>query len=185
MASKGPKLKISPFEVHGSRLDIGKRWAKWLQRFERELKYSGVDPAEKPDIAQMALLIYSGIETEEIHDTLTDNPKPEGLAEDRWTAYAKSVSKLNSYFLPKQSNDFALFELMSTKLLPGETIKSYASRLRDAAEKCDFTAWSADKMIKCILILNMADEELRISYLQKDYTLQQIIDKTTRKEEGR
>ena len=79
MATRGPKLKTTPFEVHGSRLDIGKRWSKWLQRFERELIYSGVSPTEKPDMAQMALLIYCGTETEDIHDSLPENPKAEGL----------------------------------------------------------------------------------------------------------
>ena len=59
-AGKGPKLKISPFDVFGERLDLGKRWEKWVERFTRELKYNGTDPLEKPDMAQMALLTYAG-----------------------------------------------------------------------------------------------------------------------------
>ena len=115
--NKGPKLKIVPFEVHGSRLDIGKRWQKWLTRFERELKYSGIDPSEKSEMAQMALLIHVGTEAEDIHDSLPDPVKPEETEQAQWTAYRKSVSKLSSYFMPQQSNDFAVFELMNTKPL--------------------------------------------------------------------
>lgn len=181
---KGPKLKTGPFEVHGSRLDLGKRWQKWLTRFERELKYSGVKLTTDSEIAQMALLIYVGTEAEEIHDSLPEPVKPETVADAQWTEYSKSVSKLSSYFLPQQSNDFAVFEMMNTKPLSGETTKCYATRLREAADKCDFTQWSAEKMIKCILILNLQDEELRMSCLQKVYTLQHIIDKATRKEDA-
>ena len=57
MAEKGPKLKIERFDVHGDRLDLGRQFEKWIDRFEREIKYNGVDLAEKADMAQMALLI--------------------------------------------------------------------------------------------------------------------------------
>jgi len=43
MAERGPKLKILPFDVTGDRLDIGRLWGRWLERFERELLYQGVD----------------------------------------------------------------------------------------------------------------------------------------------
>ena len=185
MATKGPKLKTTPFEVHGSRLDVGKRWKKWLQRFERELLYQGIDSAEKPKMAQMTLLIHIGNDAEDIHDSLPTPVKPEGLTDAQWTDYQKSVSKFNNYFLPQQSNDFAIFELMNVKPLTAETTKSYAARLREAADKCVFTDWSAEKMIKCILIFNLADEDLRLSCLQKAYTLQQIIDKSSRKEDAK
>ena len=184
MATKGPKLKISPFDVHGSRLDLGKRWQKWLTRFERELKYSGIKLNTDSELAQMALLIYVGTEAEDIHDSLPNPVKPEGVEETEWTDYRKTVSKLSSYFLPQQSNDFAIFELMTTKPLAGETTKCYTTRLREAADKCDFNQWSAEKMIKCMLIFNMTDEDLRLSCLQKAYTLQEIINKASRKEDA-
>ena len=42
MASKGHKLKVLRFDPH-SGIDwiSGKRWEKWVQRFERDLKYNG------------------------------------------------------------------------------------------------------------------------------------------------
>ena len=79
VAAKGPKLKISPFDVFGERLDLGKRWKKWMDRFTRELKYNGTDPADKPDMAQMAILIYAGADVEDIHDSLAEPVKPEGV----------------------------------------------------------------------------------------------------------
>ena len=58
MASKGPKLRVGPFDVTEDRLNCGRLWARWLERFERDLVYSGVVVAEKLDMARAALLIY-------------------------------------------------------------------------------------------------------------------------------
>ena len=109
MANRGPKLKVNPFEPHGERLDLGKRWEKWLERFQRDLTYNGVDSAEQPEMAQMALLICAGNEVEDIHDSLPEPVKPEETPDAQWTVYDRSLAKLNSYFVPQKSNDFALF----------------------------------------------------------------------------
>ena len=185
MATKGPKLKIPVFEPHGDRLDLGRRWEKWVDRFKRELLYNGVDAAEKPDMAQMALLIYAGTEVEDIHDSLPEPTKPEGVAAANWTSYAKSLKRLDLYFLPQKSNDFAIFELMNIKPETDEFTKNYAARLRKAANKCNFTEWSADKMIKCLVITNMQDEDLRLTCLQKEYTLEAILNKAQKKEDAK
>ena len=89
--SKGPKLKIQPFDVHGDRLDLGKRFEKWIERFERDMEYNGCcpDSAANTKKAQMALLIYAGNKIEDLHDTLHDPMKPEGINNDEWTGYAK------------------------------------------------------------------------------------------------
>ena len=52
------------------------------------MKYNGVDLNAKADLAQMAFLIYAGPDVEEIHETLVDPPKPEGMDDNRWTSYA-------------------------------------------------------------------------------------------------
>ena len=59
----------------------------------------------------------------------------------------------------------------------------FASRLRRYADKCDFNNWTADKMIKCLVISNMSDEELRLKCLKKDYRLDQVLDKIQLKED--
>ena len=160
MATKGPKLKILPIDPHGDRLNLGKRWERWLERFERDLKYNGCDPdeAEDSEIAQMALLIYAGIPVKDIHDSLPSSTRPSGITSEQWTQYRQSKAKLNQYFLPQKSNDFALFELMRVKPEEGKRTGNYAARLRKAAEKCDFANWSADKMIKCPIISNLHDD---------------------------
>ena len=184
--SKGPKLKITPFDPHGERLDLGKRWEKWRDRFSRELKYNGVVTAANPDMAQMALLIYAGHDVEDIHDSLPvpEPVKPEGMTEEQFTVFEKSMRKLNLYFVPKKSNDFALFELLNTKPEAEEATQNYAARLRTAAAKCDFTNWSESKMIKCLVILNMSDEDLRLDCLQKDYTLEDVLSLAQKKEDA-
>ena len=80
MATKGLKLKVLPFHPHGDRLDLGKRWETWFKRFERDLKYNGCNPSEQPEeVARTALLIYAGIEVEDLHDPLPVPVKPEGM----------------------------------------------------------------------------------------------------------
>ena len=184
MATKGLKLKVLPFDPYGDRLDLGKRWEKWVERFERDLKYNGCDPSEQPEVARMALLIYAGTEVEDLHDTLPVPVKPEGITTAQWTVYEKSKLKLKLYFLPKQCNDFTLFELMRMKPALSESITDYAMRLRKAADKCDFTNWSAEKMIKSLVISNMHDNDLRLKLLQKERTLDQILDIARKKEDA-
>ena len=184
--SRGPKLKIGLFDPYGDRLDLGKRWEKWIERFERDLKYNRVNPdlPTSSDTAQMALLIYAGPEVEDIHDSLPDPVKPETVSADNWTEYRKTKEKLNIHFLPQRSNDFALFELMRLKPEKEERTRNYAARLRKAAEKCNFQHWSADKMIKCLIISNMHDEQLRLSCLQKEMTLDALLEKAEKKEDA-
>ena len=76
------------------------------------MEYNGCSPdsAANAKKAQMALPIYAGNEVEDLHDTLPDAMKPEGINNDEWTSYAKSKAKLLNYFLPKKCNDYALFE---------------------------------------------------------------------------
>ena len=132
----------------------------------------------------MALLIYAGTEVEDLHDTLPEPGRPEGTEEENWTAYEQSKTKLKIHFSPKQCNDFAIFELLRMKIESSESITSYAMRLRKAASKCDFTNWSAEKMIKSLIISNMQDDTLRLKFLQKDRTLDQILDIARKKEDA-
>ena len=133
--TRGPKLKITPFDPHGDRLDLGKRWEKWVERFQRELTYNGVKLDANADMAQMALLIYAGSEVEDIHDSLPEPVKPEGTSDDQWTSYKKSLGRLNHYLVPQKLNDFAIYELMNIKPEANEETQTYADRLRSAAAK--------------------------------------------------
>ena len=187
MAEKGPKLKILPFDVTTSRLEAGRAWNRWIDRFERDLAYNGVDQAAKPQIAKAALLIYGGQELEDLHDTLPEATKPEGMTDQIWgSTYVKSKTKLTNYFTPKSCNDFAIFELITTKIKGGETVSAYTLRLRELAKKCDFTNWSADKMIKALVISNMPDKDLNLrqKLLQKDRTLGEVLETAQKKEDA-
>ena len=154
---------------------MGQQFDKWIDRFERELKYNGVDLNAKADLAQMAFLIYAGPDVEEIHETLVDPPKPEGMDDNRWTSYAKSKARLTNFFTPKKCNDFQIHQLISLKMSIEDTVETFAMKLRVAADKCDFSNWSKEKMIKALLISNMRDEELRLKLLQKERTLDAIL----------
>ncbi|CAB4021004.1 Transposon Tf2-6 poly [Paramuricea clavata] len=136
-ATKGPKLKILPFDPHGDR----------FERFERDLKYNGCDPSKTPEIAKMALSIYAGTEMEDLHDTLPEPGRPEGTEEENWIAYEQSKTKLKIHFPPKQCNDFAIFELLRMKIESSESITSNAMRLRKAASKKKEDAVARSKVI--------------------------------------
>ena len=110
--------------------------------------------------------------------------KPEGIAEANWNDYAKSKAKLSAYFTPESCNDFAVFELINTKMRGDENVANYTLRLREAAQKCDFTGWNANKMIKALLISNMRDEQLRLKLLQKDRTLEEVLTISRKKEDA-
>lgn len=73
---------------------------------------------------------------------------------------------------------------MRMKTEPSENITNYATRLRKAANKCDFRNWSAESMIKSLIISNMHDGTLRLKFLQKDRTLDQILDIARKKEDA-
>ena len=184
MTTKGPKLKIQPFDMHGDRLDMGKRFEKWMDRFERELEYNGVSTEENSRVARMALLIYVGSDVEDLHETLPDPVKPEGETDAQWTEYKKSKVKLVNYFSPIKCNDYALFEMMQLKPEEGESANNYATKLRKAGDKCDFSNWNAQKMIKCLMISNMKDEELRLKFLQEEHNLDQILAMCQKKEDA-
>jgi hypothetical protein len=132
----------------------------------------------------MALLIYAGIQVEDIHDSLPSPTRPSSVSNEQWMEYRQSKEKLNQYFLPQKPNDFALFELMRVKPEEGERTGNYAARLRKAAEKCDFANWTADKMIKCLIISNLHDNQLRLICLQKELTLYKLLEKARKREDA-
>ena len=127
---------------------------------------------------------FSFTDVEDLHDTLESPVKPEEVQNDDWTEYAKSKAKLTGYFVPKQCNDFAIYELMKTLPETNESITEYATRLKKAGDKCDFANWTPQKMIKCILISNMADQDLRVKFLEKEHTLEEILDIARKKEDA-
>ena len=89
-----------------------------------------------------------------------------------------------NYFSPIKCNDYALFEMMQLKPEEGESANNYATKLRKAGDKCDFSNWNAQKMIKCLMISNMKDEELRLKFLQEEHTLDQILAMCQKKEDA-
>ena len=58
--------------------------------------------------------------------------------------------------------------MMQLKPESGEGASQYANKLRKAGDKCDFSNWSVENMIKCLIIANMHDEE--ILHLMKSLT---------------
>ena len=109
-------MKIERFDIQGDRLDLVRQFEKWIERFERELLYNGVDITDKAELAKMALLIYAGPDVEDIYATLSDPPKPENITEAAWTVYVRAKGRLMNHFMPQKCNDFALHQLISLRM---------------------------------------------------------------------
>ncbi len=74
---------------------------------------------------------------------------------------------------------------MRVKPEEAERTGNYAARLRKVAEKCDFSNWTADKMIKCLIISNLYDDQLGLICLQKELTLDQLLEKAQKREDAK
>ena len=146
MATRGPKLQISPFDVTEDRLYCGRLWSRWVERFERELIYNRVEVSTNPDLARAAILIHAFdplvaisiskiIALEDIHDSLPDMVKPENIETASWTSYAGSKAKLAAYFSPQVCNDFAIFKLINTKIQSSKTIAAYALKTEGSSKE--------------------------------------------------
>ena len=133
MASALPSFP--PFSVHESGADT--RWKKWIARLDNLLM--GMDVKDKK--RQRALLLYyAAEEVNDIFETLTDT------GDD----YSTAVQKLKEYFTPARNTDYEVFKFREGTQLPGETIDTYHTRLRQLSLTCEFT--DVDREIKSQII---------------------------------
>ena len=132
-------LKTTPFTVGEDQITTGKEWEEWLEGIEREFRYFKItDSIDKKD----ALIIYGGKEIARLEKSLP-NPTTEGIDE-----YGKLRAKLNEHFLPKRNKHHARYKFLNMKPNSGETTLSYAARLREKANECEFGATLNDRLLE-------------------------------------
>ena len=166
-------LHIEPFKIPEDRLNIGGAWKLWLEEFEEEAHLQKV---QQVDDWVRCLRRYGGPEVRNLAKYL---PEPPAIAGEE-TAYAKLVRKLNSHFIPQENKQHARYCFNKERIRSQESVASYAARLREKSEKCDFGA-NADERILEHLTQTIPDQDLIKKSIIKKWNLSQFLDEASKK----
>ena len=132
--AQGVKNTITTFDCLSDPSTLGKRWKRWLTSFELFADGKGLIILEgKDDNKQRrrALLLHlAGPGVQETFTTLTDTGGPKD--------YSKCVNALDNYFIPKVNSAYARHAFRQLKQETGETVRLYATKLKKAAQDCDY-----------------------------------------------
>ena len=162
MAEGGRNLRIKPFTVDEDHIATGEKWDDWLEELEREMRFFRIsDAADKND----AMLIYGGTEIRLLEKSLQDPEEGD--------VYAKLQSKLNNYFAPKKNIHYARYLFFEMKPHAGEGTVSYAARLREKSNSCDFH--DDDERILEHIIQTTDNTDLVRKVLNRKWTLKETL----------
>ena len=102
----------------------------------------------------------------------------ENNTEGNIDVYQVLVDKLESYFSPQRNSTFERHLFRSLKPDEGESVSKFIMKLRNQGARCDFGK-SAEESLKINLKDKLIDEwataELKKKCLEKEYTLEEII----------
>ena len=163
-------LRALPFLITGDQLSTGKEWEDWLEAIEREFRYFKIiNPLDK----KVALIIYGGKEISRLEKSL---PDPTGEDAESLNEYEKLRKKLNDYFLLKRNKHHARYIFLKSKPIAGEKTVTYATRLREKAQDCEFgSAAQCDERILEHLIQTIEHESLIQRCISKGWSLPQFL----------
>lgn len=177
----GIHLHIDPFIIPKDKLNIGPAWQEWIDDFEEEAhlqKVTNVDDWVR------CLRRYAGKEVRALAKhlpnppALTDNEGNEVAESD----YQKLKRKLNLHFVPKKNMQHARYVFSKERRHPEETIGSYAARLREKSEHCEFGTSQEERILEHI-IQTIEDEELIKSTIHKKWNLDTFLVRAAEKED--
>ncbi len=167
-------LYFKSFEVDSP--NAGTRWIEYVNAFERFCCFQGISVDERK---MNGLLHVAGEAVAQIYSTLEKNTPIEGSATNGATKveanattntpeyylpievvdkYADVVKKLTTYFNPKRSKVYSRNIFRSLKQLQDESVITYVTRLRSAAQHCEFQ--NIDDEILDTLLLNCYSDKL-------------------------
>ena len=104
------------------------------------------------------LLHLAGPDVQEISTTLTGT----GDA----TNYASAVEALNAYFVPQVNSAFARQTFHGITQNPGETVQKFATRLRKAANDCDFGT-DTNNQIRAVVLSKCTSTHIKRKLLEE------------------
>lgn len=125
-------LSLEKFDCNGESTSVGGRWERWKRALFIYLEAANIDK----DIKKRAsLLHFGGLDLQEVfHNIPGANVEPcEGV-----DVFNVAISKLDSYFAPKQSKVYERHTFRLLKQEPDEKFEKFLVRLRKQADKCEF-----------------------------------------------
>ena len=159
--SVGKSLKIEPFKIPEQPLQVGRAWREWIEDFEDEISYFEI--TEIRDRVS-ALKIYGGKEIKKLDD------------------YKKLKRKLDHHFLPKKNKQHARYTFNKQKQIEGESVVTYAARLREKSQDCEFGEQTEDRILEH-LIQTIKDSELVKRSFQRKWNLDQFLEEASQRED--
>lgn len=114
------------FSVIAEPSTVAQRWKKWLSSFEHYITAVSISN----EVQKKAILLHVvGTEVQEIFATL--NPVDD--------SYQAVINTLNGYFSPKANIRYERYLFRQCCQVQNESIDNFVTRLRKAAETCEFT----------------------------------------------
>ena len=172
--SVGKSLKIEPFKIPENPLEVGRAWREWIEDFEDETSYFEI--TEIRDRVN-ALKIYGGKEIKKLARNLPETAPVVGDDD-----YKKLKRKLNNHFLPKKNKHHARYTFNKQKQIAGESVVTYAARLREKSKDCEFGEQTDDRILEH-LIQTIKDSELVKRSIQKKWNLDQFLEEASQRED--
>ncbi|XP_049886625.1 uncharacterized protein K02A2.6-like [Pectinophora gossypiella] len=125
-------LSLEKFDCNGESTSVGVRWERWKRALLIYLEASNVDK----DIKKRAsLLHFADLDLQEVFYNIPGaNIEPS----DGVDVFEIAISKLDSYFAPKQSKIYERHSFRLLKQEPEEKFEKFLVRLRKQADKCQF-----------------------------------------------
>ena len=180
-------LKIKPFIIPDNALHTAKAWEEWIEEIEREFRYFRIHAAQdKKD----AVMIFGGPEIVRLAKCL---PNVTPIREDAEPAdppvpappldmYTELKNKLDHHFKPRQNKQHARYQFLRSTQRNGETIISYAARLREKARECQFEENEDDRILEH-LIQTTSNKHLIKKAILKKLDLTQFLAEAAQEEE--
>ena len=170
----GKSLKIEPFKIPEQPLEVGRAWREWIEDFEDEISYFEI--TEIRDRVS-ALKIYGGKEIKKLARNLPDTAPLVGDDD-----YKKLKRKLDHHFLPKKNKQHARYTFNKQKQIEGESVVTYAARLREKSQDCEFGEQTEDRILEH-LIQTIKDSELVKRSIQRKWNLDQFLEEASQRED--
>ncbi|XP_063366280.1 uncharacterized protein K02A2.6-like [Cydia amplana] len=163
-------LTLDKFECGGEPTSLGIRWERWKRALRIYIDAAGIEKSEKK---RASLLHFGGQELQEIFYNIPDPDIEDGGP--RRDVFEIALSKLDSYFSPKQSKVYERHLFRQLKQEINEKFEKFLVRLRQQAVKCQFH--NEDENIIDQIIEKGSSSELRKKILRAgdDMTLEKII----------
>lgn len=155
---------------------IRTEWEKWLRSLRLYLEAEEVNSPQKK---RSKLLHLGGPQLQEVAYSIPGAIVEPGDVEEGGDPFEILVKKLSEYFSPQQNSTFERHLFRTIKPEPTEPFNKFLLRVRSQAAKCTFGKSPQEALeinLKDKLIDNWAPVELKRKLLEKERTLEDVIE---------